>query len=116
MNQISFSHKYPKFGNIMKAKLIKVDFCYLTDLHPDFLKFDTRYYDKLGKEKFYDLSNLRMVIVLYFLDAEDEAKDLTERFDFNILFTTIRPYNQRKWDYYQSKIGEIFRIVIKEEK
>ena len=102
MNKITFSHKYDKLNKASNtAILLGAQSAIVGNLDKEFLKYDTSYWDfKLGWQN-YDLSRLKNVLILYF-------------YSNNSVFTTIRRWTPQKEDYYKSKIGETFEIVIKE--
>lgn len=100
--KIKFSHRYYKLENQGgKARLIAAMPYRIDDTTPkDFLAYDTYYYP----DGHYELKPGDYVLLL-FLGA-------------NGVFTTIRPRKGRygdKLEYYSSKIGEEFEIVVKEE-
>ena len=109
MNQIKFSHNYHKLTRllgdkpILSAHLISV--CTLNNLKMlpyQFIDFDTSY--RSGSNTLhYPLDLDRPYLILTFFDG---AK----------FFTTIRPWNKQKEEYYRGLIGKEFRVVVKEEK
>lgn len=105
MSQIKFSHKYSKLlqanGKVTKhAFLLWVFTQQLALLPKDFLDYDTDY----GKFKFKDKS---LHIVLVFEKNKEDSLGRN-------LFTTIRPFTKEKWQYYKSKEGQVFDVVIVE--
>lgn len=103
MNKITFSHKYYKIPNYVTCATL----CFITkttiqELSKTFLDYDTVFITE-GGVGHYDLSNLKDVIILTFLPGSG-----------NSLFTTIRRWTPQKEEYYRSKIGQLFEIVIKE--
>jgi len=104
---IKFSHKYKKLYHLLpildgeipkEAKLISVAALDLHQLPEDFLLWDTLYYDKDGKEKHYHLEPGRYNVLIFF--------------DQDRLFSTLRPYTERKFAYYLSMVGRTFDVVI----
>ena len=98
--KISFSHDYPKLRRQVGATLISVisnvDYSEFTD---ELLEYDTIYYDDDGKH-YYELKPGKYIVLVF----------IGEKL---IPFTTIRPYNVEKSDYYKSNIGNWFDIHIK---
>ena len=116
LNQIKFSHIYPKLHGQTKAELLDIKTLDAKDVQANkgLLEYDTRYSDEElpGLNKYYSLPKSGELIQLIFLG------------DKGIPFCTIRPrwrYDRgenRKVDkvgYYVGKIGEMFDIVIKKE-
>jgi hypothetical protein len=100
---IYFSHKtYEKFKNINITKPIKLlevfnkTTAYMSDTFKD---YDTTYKDAGGKKKQYKLHN-GMNIILLFQDHNGN------------LFTTIRSYTVKKFNYYMYMRGKEFSIEI----
>lgn len=98
--KIKFSHQYPKLHNQTQAKLLTViSNVDLSNLDATMLEYDTIYYDEDGKH-YYELVAGKYMVLVFLGDKL-------------IPFTTIRPYNIEKSDYYRSNIGNIFDIEIK---
>jgi len=95
---IRFSHNYTKFRGrrVTEANLLEVLTVELKDLSAPFLEYDTAH--KTGN---YPLKNGRYLLLIL------EARGL--------IFTTLRPWNAKKEEYYRSGIGERFTIEISEE-
>lgn len=106
MDVIYFSHIYEKMpreedGSIVKqSQLIEVFIEDLNKMSKIFLDYDTKYLDKKGEIKYFNLSEGKYIILL--LKHKDR------------LWTTIRKWTKEKEEYYRSKIGEIFTIKINE--
>jgi len=108
MKTIKFSHIYDKFYHTCedipippkKAKLLEVFLVKTEDLHPDFIRYDTLY--QVGDEfKQYKLPKGKVIVLLFKT--------------YCFMFTTIRRYTPRKYQYYLDSRGEEFKIVIKED-
>ena len=101
MYTIKFSHPYRKlFLNgqlITRAKLLLVEPVKLQDLTAEFLEYDT----DAGK---YELPKRGNYLRLTFLKPGPDAH----------LFTTLRAATPGKQEYYTSKIGELFEVVLTE--
>ena len=99
MNKIKFSHYYDKLYQvppITQAKLLEAIQIRLEDLSPAFLAYDT-------DNGLYDLPKKGRYIVLIFAKGEND------------IFTTLRRDVPHKYEYYVSKRGEVFEIIIEEE-
>lgn len=97
MNQIKFSHEYPKLWGQRTATLLEVKLVYKEILHKDLLEYDTTYSEGIER-KHYPLPS-GALIHLTFLGEK------------NIPFCTMRSYNSEKLDYYGALIGDEFEIV-----
>ncbi len=101
MNQIKFSYPYRKIAldgaPITRAKLLLVQRVKLQELPAEFLDYDT----DGGKYKLPATGNY---LLLTFLKPGKEFH----------LFTTLRTDRPGKIDYYLSRIGELFNVVITE--
>ena len=101
MNKIKFSKRYPKLWGQNQAKLIAVEDINIDEnTNKDLLEYDTKALDG----SYYELKKGKY-IQLIFLGNK------------NIPFCTIRSSYGRmgnKKEYYQSKIGELFQIVVLE--
>lgn len=104
MNKIKFSHKYFKLNYVNQAKLLQVFKCHYNDLSKDFLFYDSLYRKDARGYRLYEFPKDELIILLF-----------QDTFD-NDLFTTIRRYTPKKYEYYKSKTGEIFEIVVKEKR
>jgi hypothetical protein len=114
MNQIKFSHIYPKLWGQTSGRLLFVQLLKAKDVHEnkDLLEYDTRYSSQKSIEmdrefdEYYPLPKSGNLIHLTFLG------------DKNIPFSTMRPefgkggYN--KLSYYQSRVGQNFEVIIKD--
>lgn len=107
MLKIKFSHKYCKLeqagdvATLVYAGPIRID----ADTPKALLLYDTSYPGEYGLG-FYDLKPGDYVLLLFVSVT-------------GVLFTTIRSRKGRygdKLEYYSQHVGEVFEIVIKEEK
>jgi hypothetical protein len=92
--KIKFSHHYPKLHGQKLAQLLAVELRNRSNLTEKFIEYDTAY---AGGH--YPLPP-KQYIVLVFLGNE------------MIPFTTVRPWNENKFQYYRNSIGKIFKIEI----
>lgn len=101
MNQIKFSHFYSKFFSLVKngseVMLLQVLKVKYMDLSDEFKVYDT----SIWSGGFYELPRTDLLILFF-------------RHDLGI-FTTIRRSTSDKERYYQSKVGQQFKVVIDEE-
>lgn len=103
---IKFSHKYEKLLKMgqerekppEEADLISVAAFDLSQMPEDFLAWDTLYYEH-DEEKHYPLEPGKYIVLIFF--------------DKDRLFSTLRPYTERKFAYYLSMVGRKFDVVIK---
>ena len=103
MNKIKFSHWYSKLNGIDFSEpviLIRIEeIDNIKQLPENFLVYDTVYW-KDGKKHYYPLKQNQKYIVLYFKDNK------------GLLFTTIRRYTPRKFQYYFENQGCEFEIIL----
>jgi hypothetical protein len=96
MPSIKFSHRYAKLRAAepeMKAKLLLVCLVDLSEISPEFLAYDT-------DDGLYKLPKRGAYMMLIFEGSRG-------------LFTTLRSnWPPHKLDYYQSKIGQTFDLII----
>ncbi len=110
MNQIPFSHNYPKLWGQKTGKLVYVQLLDAKDVqkNKDLLEYDTKYDSNLrGLYEYYPLPKSGNLIQLVFIG------------DKGIPFCTLRPEYSKignKLEYYQSRIGQDFEIVMKDDK
>ena len=103
MNKIRFSHSYPKLHGQTTARLIDVELTNRAALDEKFVDYDTTYEDCYPTDfKKFPLSNDLLLV-------------LTFSGNLRIPFTTIRRATGMKQNWYQSKIGQQFEIVIEPE-
>jgi len=96
MNQIKFSHNYPKLWNQQLAVLESVKKLVAgSTLHPDLIEYDT----KTSGGKYYKLPQTGFLIQLIFWGNK------------GIPFCTLRRHTPRKEEYYRSKIGQRFELI-----
>lgn len=96
MKNIRFNHNYKKLealGENKTAQLIQVIPIRIEDLSKKFIDFDC-------DNGFYPLPEKGLVVLLIFKTG-------------NLIFPTIRSHNERQFNYYQSCVGENFRVLIK---
>jgi hypothetical protein len=103
MNQIKFSHDYFKLNylieNKVNVRLLHVFVINSSEIQKDFLNYDTIFWDKEKQEKgYYPLPKGQVLVLLFYGGWEN-------------LFTTIRRFTPEKLKYYNSKIGEEFKLV-----
>lgn len=99
MNTIKFAHNYNKlqYPDVAQAILLEVNLVSLHCMSKTFLDWDTQNgLLKLPKSGTY----------IYLLFAKDDCN----------LFTTLRRYTEKKYEFYLSKIGEMFAVEIIYEK
>ena len=95
MNKIKFSHEYFKLpDDRTEIVLLAVFKVHYTELSESFKAYDTMYQ---GGE--YPLPKTDLLVLLFCNGKND-------------LFTTIRRWTPKKEDYYRSKMGEEFEVVI----
>ena len=107
MNQIKFSHLYPKLLDshndcVETATLLQVIPIDLKDLSREFIAYDT--------DGVYELPPKSEYMMLIFLKPHEHY--IT---DLN-LFTTLRRWTPEKYRYYTEQVGKAFNIIIKGEK
>lgn len=68
-------------------------------LSAEFLRYDTRF---SGDRGFYNLESMDHIILLLFVDSS------------GALFSTLRPFEDKKLLYYSSSIGQPFQAIIRE--
>jgi hypothetical protein len=107
MNKIKFSHNYPKLCTQKTAELLAVKTLSLPqDMNFLLWEYDTKYFKK------YPINT-----VDYYQLGTGEHLQLIFLGNLGIPFCTIRPRYGKlgdKKDYCDSKIGELFEIVIEE--
>lgn len=105
MNKIKFSHNYFKIdffplGTIFSAKLLHVFVEDSKNFQEDFVDYDTAFINQEnGLRENYVLPKGKVLVLLFFNN-------------YDRVFTTIRRWTIEKEDYYRSKIGERFQVVI----
>jgi len=99
---IKFTKWLQKLSQIDTAtpvSLIFVSATRISRLSGEFLRYDTRF---TGDRGYYNLEGMDQIILLMFMDSNGTA------------FTTLRPWTQEKFSYYQSKVGQQFRVMVSE--
>ena len=96
MNQIKFSHNYPKLWGQTEATLIQVRLLDYKFLNKDLIEYDTKTIDNT----YYKLPNGLLIQLIFYGNKR-------------IPFCTIRSFSKEKEKYYTSKIGYNFEIIIK---
>lgn len=110
--RITFSHDYDKMLNNSykqlpkKAILLEVFVKDSEELHPHFIEYDTIYLSRETCDyEYYKLPKGDVIILL--LKSEFDNGDV-------MLWTTIRRFNPKKFQYYNNLRGQDFEIIIKE--
>ena len=115
MPKIKFSHRYrklePSGDEVKKAVLLEVFKAKTEDLHPAFIEYDTTYWQfqketefgKIYHEKRYKLPKGDIIVLLFKIKH------------YFCLFTTIRRYTPKKYEYYRKMRGKEFDIIVEEE-
>jgi hypothetical protein len=108
MNEIKFSHNYPKIWGQKEATLIliRVLDAKAVQNNKDLLEYDTRYDLPDYSPDFFD------ELVYYPLPKTGKLIQLIFIGDKDIPFCTIRRHTPEKEKYYDSKLGYKFAIVI----
>lgn len=114
MNKIKFSHKYNKLINVYsefllnraEAQLLEVIQIDYKDLSKAIIDYDTTFIhrskiNRMATTRQYQLSQGKLILLIF-----DSLK--------TGLFTTIRPFNQDKLNYYKSKLGQSFILEVTE--
>lgn len=99
MNKIKFSHEYNKFFGInsgARVKLLEVFIADRKELSSDFINYDAR----TSKGTYYKIPDGKLIILFFYSNETNSA------------FTTIRRWEQGKENYYRTKIGTSFELVI----
>ena len=111
LNKIEVSYNYRKFENQDTAELLGVEPVSRTELSQDAVDYNTRYAetksDPEGKSVCgFEYSHLPngTLLILTFLGND------------KIPFTIVKPHKDATWMSYRSKVGERFKIVVKEGK
>lgn len=100
MKQIKFSYLYEKMNWQPKtAKLLQVLKVNYNDLSEGFVAYDTAFHEDYGM-KYYSLPKTDLILLILF-DLERE-----------IIWTTIRRFTPKKWEYYKGSESEVFDIVL----
>jgi len=118
MNRIKFSHNYPKLHGQIVAQLLKVEVHDRKELNEEFVEYDTVYKYPVFRhieghgdieyvgENHYPLPKGKLLVLVFLGDKL-------------IPFTTGRRWTplrkgetQTKEEWYRSRIGELFEIVI----
>ena len=96
MLNIKFTGEYNKMPEDYNSSiLLDVAQDYTENLSPEFIEYDTRRKD--GTQ--YPLPDGK-IIMLFLLTKKGH------------LWTTLRRFTQRKWEYYRSNIGNQYEIII----
>ena len=98
MKAIRFSSEYVKMPDLYSpSTLIQVFVTRFDELSPEFVEYDTRKTDGTH----YPLPQTDLIVLLLMGPSGD-------------LWTTIRRYTNRKYDYYLSMVGKTFSIEVLE--
>lgn len=98
MNQIKFSHKYPKLHKQNKATLLDVRIVSYFSLSEDLIDYDTHWIENRD-EGWYPLPHTNLIHLTFLGESL-------------IPFCTIRRHTVQKFAYYKSKIGDEFEVVL----
>jgi len=102
IRQITFTKWLRKLENIATHEpvtLMHVSHTRISRLSGEFLRYDTKF---SGERGYFNLEGYDHIILLLFVDAEGS------------MFSTLRPYNEGKLNYYQSSLGQPFKVVVRE--
>lgn len=110
MNNIKFSHRYPKLWEQTTAELLDVREIKGNELNDDLLEYDTRYI-----KEFEEITESETQYEYYPLDKNQDYLQLLFLGDKRIPFCTIRRKTPTKMEYYKNCIGKIFNIIITNE-
>ena len=106
---IKFSHFYEKLNHSCEgipnppqyATLLEVFLALRDSLHQAFIHYDTTYFDReKNKWEQYKLPEGLLIVLLFKSDC--------------FLFTTVRRFTPRKYEYYRENRGKLFKIIVKE--
>lgn len=98
MNNIRFSHKYPKLWKQDTAELVCVRIVEMGCVGVPLTDYDTTYEDGEGIGH-YPLPDCRLLQLIFVGN-------------YDIPFCTLRRWTGSKEIYYRSKVGAIFNIII----
>jgi len=101
--KIKFSHKYTKMPHYrfpFVARLLQCFKCHYNDLDDLFIKYDTQYIES-DDVRYYPLPKTDLIVLLLLTKTDNGLE----------LFTTVRSHSPKKWNYYNSKVGEFFEIA-----
>lgn len=106
---LKFSHIYDKMEDSESqvvprtALLMEVFIVNSEDLHPRFVEYDTSYWEHL-KHCSYKLPKGKVIVLLLKSDVYG-----------SMIWTTIRRYTEKKYEYYRKNRWNDFKIVIEEK-
>src|SRR3990167_8163546 len=103
MNKIKFSHEYFKFMNMLspeypRAKLLQAIKVNYAELSTDFVRYDTAY-GEIMQPNYYELPKIDLILLLFLSEHTLQ------------LFTTIRRFTPKKFEYYSNSEGEWFEAI-----
>jgi len=102
MNKIKFSNYYWKFPDSVEdgsqVNLIQALKIHYDDLEPQMIRYDATY-TRNHHVREYKLPKTDLILLIF------------QRFP-NVIFTTIRRYTPKKWQYYKENVGEYFEVDI----
>jgi hypothetical protein len=108
MNQIKFSHWYPKLAvcyykndRQKQAELLAVFKTHYYSMNEQFITYDTW----IESDKYYKLPETDLLVLLFRPYSMVHPAGL---------FTTIRRWTREKEKYYQSKTGKVFDVILQE--
>jgi hypothetical protein len=105
--EIKFSHEYFKMPICVKTRVTylvgvtRLPYCKLPE---PFITYDTMYASEseLRELRYYPLPKEELILLTLFTDSEQSPK----------VWTTIRRYTPRKYDYYYGLIGKPIKVVL----
>lgn len=104
MKKIKFSHWYWKLDNVYKnrqminrARLLQAFKIHYKDLSEPMIKYDATF----GNNEIYPLPKTELIFLVFVANQIGGG-----------VFTTIRRYTPKKFEYYQRAIGELFEVNI----
>lgn len=104
MNKIKFSNEYDKIKGLngCNAQLLAVDAVEFEKLDKEFLKIDSRYTEDSAIKYFeFSKTNTKYILLLFYSKGG--------------IFTTLRPYDGDKFEFYCDRIYEYFTIIIEKK-
>jgi hypothetical protein len=107
MQKIKFSHRYWKMPVVVEHKptyIVGVNKVHYKDLPAGFVTYDTLYpsEDEVREIRYYPLPKTDLIILTLFTDSEQSPK----------VWTTIRRYTSKKFEYYKKLMMKEVNIVL----
>lgn len=100
---IKFPKPFCKMRRQSHAKIIAFFISDVSELHPDFVEYETIYYEGQMSPRYTQITKAGKVIILHLIG------------NMNIPFTSVRPWSLEKESLYKSLLGKKLRIVIKDK-